>query len=220
MVALAFWAWTLPPDSAGPLVVACSLVGQALNGRTTWRGLRMPSAWPFIAGGALGVPAGAWLLPQIDAPLFRLGFGLFLVTWCPVMLAIPRLPRITFGGRGADALAGWMGGVLGGIGGLSGPIPTLWVTLRGWDKARQRALFQAFNTCMHILALSAFALAGLVGQCELELFAVAVPAMLLPLWAGTRLYARLGEHDYRKIVIALLLLAGLILIVNGISKPS
>jgi uncharacterized membrane protein YfcA len=219
MVALAFWAWVLPPESAGPLVVACSLLGQVLNGRTTLAGLRMPAAWPFIAGGALGVPVGAWLLPHIDAPMFRLGLGLFLVVWCPVMLAVPRLPRVTAGGRAADALAGWLGGVLGGIGGLSGPVPTLWVTLRRWDKAAQRALFQAFNTFMHALALTAFAVRGLVGAEELRLFAFAAPAMLLPLWAGTRAYARLGDHDYRRIVILLLLAAGSMMIVNGISKP-
>jgi|GEM_PF-5269348 len=43
--------------------------------------------------------------------------------------------------------------------------------------------------------------------------------MILKLWAGTRLYGRLGEHNHRKIVIGLPLLAGLMLIVNGISKP-
>jgi uncharacterized membrane protein YfcA len=217
MVALAFWVWVLPPDSAGPLVVACSLVGQALNGRITWQGLRMPAAWPFIAGGVFGIPVGAWLLPHLDANLFKLGFGLFLLTWCPVMLAVPRLPHVTAGGRRADAAAGWLGGVLGGISGLSGPVPTLWVTLRGWDKLRQRALFQAFNTTMHALALSAFTARGLVGEAELRLFAVAAPAMLLPLWLGTRLYVRIGDLGYRRIVIALLLVAGLVLIVNGIS---
>ncbi len=219
MVSLAFWAWVLPPDSAGPLVVACSLLGQLLNGRTTWQGFRLRAAWPFIAGGLLGVPVGAVLLPLIDAARFRLGFGIFLVLWCSVMLFARRLPRVERGGMAGDAAAGWLGGVLGGIGGLSGPIPTLWVTLRGWDKASQRAMFQAFNTAMHVLALSAFTARGLVGRQELLLFALAAPCMLLPLWAGTRVYARLGEHDYRRIVMLLLLAAGLMLIVNGIPKP-
>ena len=219
MVSLAFWAWVLPPDSAGPLVVACSLLGQLLNGRTTWQGFRLRAAWPFIAGGLLGVPVGAVLLPLIDAARFRLGFGIFLVLWCSVMLFARSLPRVERGGMAGDAAAGWLGGVLGGIGGLSGPIPTLWVTLRGWDKASQRAMFQAFNTAMHVLALSAVTARGLVGRQELPLFALAAPCMLLPLWAGTRVYARLGEHDYRRIVMLLLLAAGLMLIVNGIPKP-
>lgn len=219
LVSLTFWVWVLPPESAGPLVVACSLLGQLLNGRTTWRGFRMPAAWPFILGGVAGVPVGAWLLPMISPASFKLGLGVLLAVWCPVMLAAARLPAVTFGGRWADTLAGWLGGVMGGIAGLSGPAPTLWVAFRRWDKDAQRAMFQAYHTTMHALALSAFVVRGLVGIEEIRLFALAAPCMLLPILAGTRLYARLSDRGYRNIVLALLSIAGLVLIVNGIPKP-
>ena len=219
LVSLTFWVWVLPPESAGPLVVACSLLGQLLNGRTTWRGFRMPAAWPFILGGVAGVPVGAWLLPMISPAAFKLGLGVLLAVWCPVMLAAARLPAVTFGGRWADTLAGWLGGVMGGIAGLSGPAPTLWVAFRRWDKDAQRAMFQAYHTTMHALALSAFVVRGLVGIEEIRLFALAAPCMLLPILAGTRLYARLSDRGYRNIVLALLSIAGLVLIVNGIPKP-
>ena len=219
LVSLTFWVWVLPPESAGPLVVACSLLGQVLNGRTTWRGLRMPAAWPFILGGVAGVPVGAWLLPLISADAFKLGLGVLLAVWCPVMLLAARLPAVTFGGRAADTLAGWLGGVMGGIAGLSGPAPTLWVAFRRWDKDAQRAMFQAYHTIMHSLALTAFVVRGLVGMEELRLFALAAPCMLLPILAGARLYARLSDRGYRNIVLALLSIAGLVLIVNGIPKP-
>ena len=213
LVSLTFWVWVLP------LVVACSLLGQVLNGRTTWRGLRMPAAWPFILGGVAGVPVGAWLLPLISADAFKLGLGVLLAVWCPVMLLAARLPAVTFGGRAADTLAGWLGGVMGGIAGLSGPAPTLWVAFRRWDKDAQRAMFQAYHTIMHSLALTAFVVRGLVGMEEVRLFALAAPCMLLPILAGTRLYARLSDRGYRNIVLALLSIAGLVLIVNGIPKP-
>lgn len=210
----------LPPESAGPLVVACSLLGQVLNGRTTWRGLRMKAAWPFILGGAAGVPVGTSLLPLISPELFKLTLGVLLAVWCPIMLATARLPAVTFGGRAADTLAGWAGGVMGGIAGLSGPVPTLWVAFRRWDKDSQRAMFQAYHTAMHALALSAFLVRGLLGMEEVRLFALAAPCMLLPILAGTRLYARLSDQDFRRIVLALLSVAGLVLIVNGIPKLS
>ncbi len=216
----------MPPESAGPLVVACSLLGQLLGRRTTWRGLpagwrglRAGAAWPFILGGLAGVPVGALLLPLISPPMFKLGLGLLLAMWCPAMLLADRLPAITRGGRAADALAGWAGGVMGGIAGLSGPVPTLWVTLRRWDKDAQRTMFQAYHTAMHALALSAFLVQGLIGAEEVRLFALAAPCMLLPILAGTRLYARLSDRGYRRIVLGLLALAGLVLIANGISKP-
>jgi hypothetical protein len=78
---------------------------------------------------------------------------------------------------------------------------------------------QAFNTAMHALALSAFVVKGLVGAEEIRLFALAAPCMLWPLWAGTRLFARLGDQDYRRLVMVLLLAAGALMIANGIPKP-
>ena len=219
MVSLSVWAWVLPPGSAGPLVVMCSLLGQVLNGRLTLAGLRMGRAWVFILGGALGVPVGAFVLPYLEPRWFRLGLGVFLIVWCAAMLLLRVRRAVAFGGRGADAAAGWIGGVMGGIGGLSGPVPTLWATLRGWEKDQQRAVFQAFNTAMHVLALGAFVGRGLVGTAELSLFAVAAPAMLVPLWLGTRVYARLGALDYRRVVVGLLLVAGVVLVAGAMPKP-
>ncbi len=204
-MSLTFWVWVLPPESAGPLVVACSLLGQVVNGRTTLRGFRMKAAWPFILGGAAGVPVGTWLLPLISPEMFKLTLGVLLVVWCPIMLSAARLPAVTFGGRAADTLAGWAGGVMGGIAGLSGPVPTLWVAFRRWDKDSQRAMFQAYHTAMHALALSAFLVRGLVGMEEVRLFALAAPCMLLPILAGsdcmrasaTRIIAALCWHCCR-----------------------
>lgn len=220
LVALTFWVWVLPPETAGPLVVACSLLGQVLNGRMTLRGLRAPAAWPFILGGLAGVPIGSWLLPLISPAAFKLGLGVLLVIWCPVMLLAGRLPAVTGGGRPADALAGWIGGIMGGIAGLSGPAPTLWVAFRRWRKDDQRAVFQAYHTSMHSLALSAFLVRGLIGPAELRLFALAAPCMLLPILAGTRLYVRLSERGYRRLVLGLLALAGLVLVSNGLWHPT
>lgn len=108
---------------------------------------------------------------------------------------------------------------MGGIGGLSGPVPTLWATLRGWEKDSQRAVFQAFNTAMHVLALAAFVGRGLVGVEAVSLFVVAAPAMLVPLWLGTRVYARLGALDCRRVVVVLLLVAGVALLAGAMPKP-
>lgn len=199
-------------------MVACSLLGQVLNGRTTLRGFRAPAAWPFILGGVAGVPVGSLILPLISADAFKLGLGLLLVAWCPAMLLAGRWPAVP-GGRAANALAGWAGGVMGGIAGLSGPVPTLWVTLQRWDKDAQRTMFQAYHTTMHTLALTAFVVRGLIGAAEMRLFAVAAPCMLLPILLGTRLYARLSDIGYRRIVLGLLALAGLVMIVNGFRKP-
>ena len=214
LVAMVFWVWVVPPGIAGPLVVACSLLGQVISIRAAWRGFSAARALPFILGGALGVPLGAALLPHMAPDAFKLALGVTLVLWCPAMLFARDLPLVTAGGRGADAAAGWLGGVMGGLGGFSGPAPTLWCTLRGWDKDSQRAMFQSFHLCMHSLTLAAYAASGLLDGGTLRLFAVAAPAMVIPSLLGARLYRRVSEAGFRRLVLVLLLGSGVGLLVS------
>ena len=44
---------------------------------------------------------------------------------------------------------------------LSGPVPVLWCTLRRWAPDTQRAVFQSFNTAVHVFALTGYAWSGL-----------------------------------------------------------
>ena len=64
----------------------------------------------------------------------------------PAALYFIRKPMaFQFGGRLADAAVGFAGGILGGLAGLSGPLPTLWASMRGWSKDQRRGVFQIFN---------------------------------------------------------------------------
>jgi uncharacterized protein len=103
---------------------------------------------PFIVGGLLGLPLGLWLLPRIDAAMFRGFVGALLALWCPLMLLAPRLPQLKAGDRVADGVAGAVGGLMGPLGGFSGAVPTLWCTLRGYERDTQRAVIQNFNLAM------------------------------------------------------------------------
>src|ERR1019366_6655840 len=195
LVAMGIWAWALDPVLAGPLVVFGSLIGQLLATGSMWRTLNPWRAFPFVLGGILGVPIGVALL---------------LVVWCPIMLFAPELPRISWGGKWADAGVGWIGGIMGGLGGLTGPAPILWATLRGWDRHAQRAVFQVFNISMHSLTLTMYFISGTVPSRALPLFAIMIPAMLVPSIVGYRLYRRVSDIAFRRVVLGLLTASGAI----------
>jgi uncharacterized protein len=218
LVAMAIWAWTIDPVLAGPLVVFGSLVGQVLGLGSLQRSLDWRRILPFVAGGLLGVPLGVLVLAHIDPLGFRLAVGLLLVLWCPAMLFAQDLPRITRGGRLADAGAGWLGGIMGGIGGLSGPAPILWVTLRGWDRHAQRAVIQVFNLAMHTTIMAAYLATGTISGEVARLFAVVLPAMLVPALIGARLFHRFSDTAFRRVVLGLLAASGAMLIATTLPK--
>lgn len=218
LVALAVWAWVMEPQVAGPMVVFGSLVGQVLAIPTIRRGFSPARTWPFVAGGALGIPFGVAALRAIDPLGFKAALGAFLVVWCPAMLLLRQPPRIRWGGRWADAAAGLGGGIGGGIGGLTGPVPILWATLRGWTPEESRGVFQAYNLAMHALIMAAYVATGTVTGAFLPLFAVVGPAMVLPAWAGARLYRRVSPPMFRRLVLGLLTASGVALLAASLPR--
>jgi uncharacterized membrane protein YfcA len=218
LVAMGMWAWALDPLLAGPLVVFGSLVGQLLATKALWGALHPWRALPFVLGGIAGVPLGVALLRYIDPLVFKTCVGVLLMVWCPVMLFARDLPRISWGGKWADGAVGWIGGIMGGLGGLTGPAPILWATLRGWDRHAQRAVFQVFNVCMHSLTLMMYFVSGTVPNRALPLFVVMVPAMLVPSIIGYRLYHRVSDITFRRVVLGLLTASGAVLVATSLAK--
>ena len=217
LVAMPIWAFSVSPALAGPMVVFGSLLGQALSLATISRGFDTRRLSPFIVGGVLGVPIGVLLLRRIDPVSFKLAVGFLLVLWCPAMLLARDLPHVRHGGRIADGVAGWVGGVMGGLGGLTGPAPTLWCTLRGWDRDAQRAVFQSFNLVMQGLTMAAYIASGTITAETLRPFAVIAPAMLIPVLIGMRLYRRFSNAGFRRAILLLLTASGAVLVVSGVS---
>jgi uncharacterized membrane protein YfcA len=219
LVAVSVWAWSIEPQLAGPLVVWGSWVGQVLSIGTARRGFAWRRTVPFLVGGVAGVPLGTWLLPYIDMHVFRAGVGTLLVVYCSIMLCARSLPVLTHGGRWLDGTVGAVGGVMGGLAGLTGPAPTLWCLLRGWDRDAQRAMFQAFNLAMHSLTLTIYLLNGTVTAAMLPAFALIVPIAIIPTLAGVRVYRRFSHHDFQRLVLFLLLAAGLMMLLSLVLHP-
>lgn len=218
MVAMSVWAWALEPRLAAVLAVCGALTGQVVAAATVRRGFDKARLLPFVLGGLAGIPLGVALLPRLDMDAFKLVLGTLLVLWCPAMLLARHLPRITAGGRMADAAVGLSGGVMGGLGGFTGVLPTLWCTLRGLDKDVQRAIIQNFNLAMLLVTFTTYAATGLITRATLPLLALVIPAMLVPSLLGARLYAGISEARFRQVVLGLLTLSGVAMLVASVPR--
>ena len=218
MTSTAVWAWFLAPQVVAPLALTGSLTGQILGALTLRRGWHWRRIAPFLLGGLLGIPLGVALLPRLDTDLFKLVLGSLLVLTCPALLLASELPRVRVGGRIADSLAGLGGGILGGLGGYTGVIPTLWTTLRGLPKDEQRAIIQNFNLATLAVTMATYVGTGIVTRDMLPMFLVVGPAMLVPSILGARLYIGISEIAFRRIVLSLLTASGVALLSASLPK--
>ena len=215
LMALGIWLYVLPPSLAVPLVLICSVVGQTTTLPSMWRTFDLTLVWPFIIGGLAGVPIGTMLIAHADPRTFKLGVGLFLLAF-PTILYFNRAPMaFRFGGRLADAGVGFAGGILGGLAGLSGPLPILWASLRGWGKDERRGIFQTFNWTVLAAALCYQAATGMVELKVLWLALLAFPGTVLGAWLGARVYRELSDKNFADVVLGLLFLSGVGLVWNS-----
>jgi uncharacterized membrane protein YfcA len=208
LMALGIWLYVLPPPIAVPLVLICSVVAQTSTLPAIWRSIDFRLVAPFLIGGLLGVPLGTLLIAHADPRVFKLSVGVLLLIF-PVALYINRRPlALRFGGKVADAGIGFAGGILGGLAGLSGPLPILWATVRGWGKDERRGVFQIFNWTVLLAALCLQAGTGFVALEVVWLALLALPATIFGAWLGARVYRVLSDRNFRDVVLGLLFLSG------------
>ena len=213
LVASGLWYHALPAAMVPPLVALASVAAQVVGLVAVRKAFAWQRARPYLIGGAIGVPLGVLALTVAAPNVIRTSIGAFLIGYAAYQLAHRRRPPIgDWGGKPADTLIGVGGGFLGGFAGLSGPLPLIWLQLRGGDSERQRATYQPFNIVVLSLAALAMVLAGQITVPVLWMTLLCLPATLLGAWIGARAYVGISEHSFQRIVLALLLVSGAILL--------
>lgn len=213
LAALGFWLFAVDPVLAVPLVSICSLATTAFTLKAYSHAINWRRLAPFFAGAAAGLPLGVLLLTRLDAGLFKMLMGLFLIAYTLFrLLVLPNL-TLTRAGRAGDALVGIGGGILGGFAAIPGPLTTVWCGLRGWTKDEQRAVYQPFNQTIILLAFAGYATQGII-TAELGLLAFyCVPASLVGMAAGMAGYKRISEAQFQRLVLWLLMASGIMLVI-------
>ena len=143
--------------------------------------------------------------------------GIVLVGYTGVMLGLRRFPTTAWGGKVADGMVGFGGGALGGLAGLSGPLPTIWCGLRGWSAAAQRAVYQPYNLIILAIVLCTYIAQGTMTPEIWRLALICAPATILGAFLGIRTYGKVNDQQFRKLVLWLLLASGMVLTVSNIA---
>jgi uncharacterized protein len=213
LIAASLWLYILSPVQTATLIIAFGLIVQGysvwkLRHALDWRGL-----WPFVVGAAIGVPIGVSILTWANPTQVRAGIGIFLILYSLYALYRPAMKPITAGDRAADAGVGFLNGILAGITGLAGILVTIWCGLRGWPKDQQRTVFQPVAVAIFAMSAAWLGAKVTISADMIRLFLIGLPVLLAGTWLGLKLYGRVNEATFRKVVLVLLLLSGIALIV-------
>ncbi|MCX5469575.1 sulfite exporter TauE/SafE family protein [Acinetobacter nematophilus] len=217
LIAMSFWVWVLPPQLAAPLVVFASLWSHLIAlGREQKHTFSFSLLLPYLIAGLIGVPLGTYLLHMIDGNSFKTLLGLFLVIWCPIMLFAPEFPRIQAFGKLADGCIGFLGGVLGGLGGFCGAAPSAWVMLKNLPKAQQRYILRHFNFAIQLFTILVYCYQGAIQSLHLPYLALIIVTVSIPAMMGAQMFYKISELQFKRIVLSLLFSSGCFLLFTSL----
>jgi uncharacterized protein len=216
LIAAAIWLHILTPMQTATLIIAFGLVVQGVSVWKLRHALRWGRLWPFLLGGALGVPLGVAVLEWARPDYIRVTVGVLLVLYSAYSLARPAMTPIKRGGAAADAGVAFLNGILGGLTGLAGILTTIWCGIRGWPKDEQRAVFQPIGVAIFAMSGLWLGIGGAIPGDTLWFFVLGLPVLLAGTWLGLKLYGHLDEAGFRKVVLILLFASGIALVVPAI----
>ena len=213
LVVSGIWLHIITPLQTAVLIAAYGVVNQSYGIWKVRNALQWRRILPFVIGGAIGVPLGAYLVTYLNPAYVRIAVGALLILYSAYNLVRPAIAPIKSNGA-IDTGIGVLNGLLGGLTGLGGVISTIWVQLGGGAKDAQRAIFQPVLFLTMTMATLTFASAGHLFNADvIKLFFMGLPALLLGLWVGVRLYGKLNDAAFRKAILVLLLISGFSLVV-------
>jgi len=213
LIAAAIWLHILTPLQTATLIVGYGLIVQ---GYAVWKlrhALSWDRLWPFLLGAAPGVALGVLALGWANPSYVRIAVGVVLVLYAVYSLARPDLKPVHVGAL-ADTGVGFLNGILGGLTGLSGIIVVIWSGVRGWPKDVQRTVFQPVGVATFAMTAIGLGATGTIAADTLTLFLFGLPVLLAGTWLGLKLYGRLDEAGFRRVVLWLLLISGILLIAS------
>jgi uncharacterized membrane protein YfcA len=95
-----------------------------------------------------------------------------------------------------------------------------WCQLRGGSNDAQRAVFQPVIFVTFLMTAVTLWIAGLFTRETMKLYSLALPALIAGLWCGVRLYGKLDERSFRRVILLLLLASGLALVVPALWRSA
>jgi uncharacterized membrane protein YfcA len=216
LVVSGVWLHIMSPIQSVTLIIGYNLVTQSY---AIWK-LRHALSWwtvaPFILGGSVGAPLGTTLLIYVNPAYLRIAVGVLLYICSIYSLARP-IFRPAQSGFARDTGIGFFNGLLGGLTGLTGIIVTVWSQLRGWPKDVQRTVFQPVNLAAIVMSALSLSFTGAITAETTRLYLIGLPARLAGMWVGLKLYGKLDDAAFRKVLLLLLLVSGLVLIAPSLA---
>ena len=177
--------------------------------------IERPTATVLAVGSFAGMPVGLAVLLLIDPAALKLLIALAVLGFT---LLIMRGLRIHGGGLPGGLATGFVSGILNTSTSMSGPPIVLYLQGKGLSPAAFRSTTNAFFLVTAVGAVGLLFASGAVKPWILGAFALALPAAEAGRIFGNRIFERIDELRFRRLVFAVLLTTGSVALAGALAR--
>ena len=217
LFALGWLLQVMPPQHAVAIVVLVSVLISMPGVWKVRKHIRARRQARFLVPALIGMPLGFGLLQSLDMRMLSLLVAALMLVYGGYFSLRRTLPLISGNWYSVDVGAGFLGGVLGAMAGLSGAVPSMWIALRPWPKTEQRGALQPFNVV--ILGIMSILMwrDGIFDRAVLQAMLIILPASLAGSLFGLWCFGKMPEGLYSRILIGLMLVSGVVLMARTLA---
>jgi len=195
-----------------PVFLLFDLIGGAIMTIQNRRFIQWRTTFVLLAGLAIGTVIGTYCLVSFGTKTLRRVFGAVVILFAiKILIWDNDEVRKQISSLWAP-VSGFIGGCTGGMFGLNGPPLVLYLARRLTDRRIFRAtLYGIFfiDACYRLILYSA---SGLIGMNVAKFALYLTPFLLVGLFLGSRLHAKINENIFRKAIASILVVTGLLLV--------
>ena len=166
------------------------------------------------AAAILGMPIGLLVLDRANDRTLTAIIAVVVIGFAVLLWRGLRLPPNPI----TDGVAGFVAGTLSTSTGTSGPPIVIALSGKELSPAAFRGTISAIFLVQGSVAMIAFALGGQITSGALGVAAAGLPGLLLGSYVGEHGFKRLDGDTFRRIVLAMLLLSGVVSLVGAFAS--
>lgn len=216
LTAVATLVLIAPPSLVVPVVLLMNSLMNLFLVFGVRRDIQIRRMLPLVIASVAGLPLGTYILVVADADVLRIVIGLLILLFATALLLGFRIAfkrkRLSSGVVGAAS------GILSGSVSIAGPPVVLFLSNLGLQKRTFRANLVAYFLCINLAAIPFYYAGGLLTARVFRMFALLLPALVLGGLTGVKLVNRVSERTFRRITLAIVMVAALMAIITGLRR--
>jgi len=166
--------------------------------------------WRLIASAMVGIPLGVWSLRQVDERIILRILGVILILYALYGFLRLRLPKLEHSSWAYGF--GFIAGLLNGAYNTSGPPMIIYGNCRDWSPQEFKANLQGFFAVTGLWVIINHAFNGNLTPFVWQHYLLSWITIAIGIWLGLKLDQYIDQADFRKIVLIMLIILGVIML--------